>query len=168
MAVWEPLSNGVTWQRYPLFSFRRSRAEMESEFGPPQARDHDSNGTGPVDAWTVRFPCGLELLLWADHLKSDGSLVPPDVDTWIEVQANDCDFAHIAAHMPFELRAVSPWLPDRRTHPVARWQVMRRDDNGNVFALRACSTRCEADQCAHTFEGRGHQQTTWVEERPSA
>ena len=165
MAVMESLSNGVAWQRDPLFSFRRSRAEMESEFGPAQTREFDSNGMGTVDAWTLRFSCGLELLVWAHHMKSDGSPVPPNQDTWFEVHANECDFAHIAAHLPFELRAVSPWLPDRRTRPSARWQVMRRDDNGNVFAMRACSTRCEADRCADTFEGRGHKQSYWVEER---
>jgi hypothetical protein len=165
--TWEPLINGVTWKRIPLVSFRRARADLEAKLGPPQARAIDSNGCGPYDAWGLRFSCGLEVLLLAFHLGPDFSNVPADHATWVEIQANSTDFAHIETHLPFELSEVSPWLPDRRTYPAPCWIVMRQDDNGNTFEVRACSSRCEAALYSGSLESLGHKQTYWVVQKAS-
>ena len=166
--TWEPLTNGVSWKEPPLVSFRRARVALEADLGPPQARDLDSNGIGLYDAWALRFGCGLEILLLAFHMDSTARQVPKDRETWIEIQSNETDFGHIAAHLPFELEGVSPWMPDRRTAQPARWAVMRRDDNGNTFEVAAYGTECEADIVADTFEARGHKQSYWVVDRGQA
>lgn len=166
--TWEPLTGGVSWERRPLVSFRRTRAALEADLGPPQARDRDSNGMGLCDAWALRFGCGLEVLLLAFHADSKAENIPKDRETWVEIQSNKTDFAHIIAHLPFELGEAAPWLPDRRTTQPPRWTVMRLDDNGNTFEVGAYGTRCEADLVADTFEARGHKQTYWVVEREQA
>jgi len=163
--TWEPLKGGVSWREDPLVNFRRARAALEADLGPPQARDLDSNGIGPYDAWALRFPCGLEVLLLAFHLDSRVQKVPKDRETIVEIQSNQTDFAHISAHLPFELGDISPWIPDRRTTQPPRWTVMRQDDNGNTFEVGSYGTRCEADIVADTFEARGHKQSYWVVER---
>jgi len=165
----EPLTSGVSWQQQrPLVSFRRARRSLEADLGPPQARDLGSNGMGPYDAWTLHFGCGLEILLLAFHLDSKAATIPKDRDTWVEIQSNETDFAHIIAHLPFELDDVATWLPDRRTAQAPRWTVMRLDDNGNTFEVGAYGTRCEADRVTDTFEARGHKQTYRVVEREQA
>jgi hypothetical protein len=131
----------------------------------PQARDVDSNGVGDYDLWQLRFPCDLEVALLAFHLGEGFAEVPPDRETCIEVQANNTDFPHILAHLPLDVGEVSLWLPDRRTFPAARWIVMRQDDNGNVFEVQACSSRCEANLSVVSFEAGRHKQIYWVEER---
>jgi len=120
---------------------------------------------GRYDAWALRFGCGLEVLLLAFHVDSKLVNIPKHRETWIEIQSNETDFAHIVAHLPFELRDVSPWIPDRRTSRPPRWTVMRQDDHGNVFEVGTYGTRCEAEMCVQTFESRGHKQMYWFVER---
>ena len=165
MKNWEPIVDPVTWTRRPLVSFRRARTYLESELGPPQARDVDSNGCGPYDLWPLRFACGLEVLLLGFHLGSDFEDVPADRDNWIEIQANNTDFAHIMAHLPLDIGETAPWSPELRTSPAARWIVMRQDDNGNIFEVHACTSQCETDIRAAALESLGHKQAYWVVER---
>jgi hypothetical protein len=156
------MTGGVSWKEPPLVSFRRARAALEADLGPPQARDLESNGIGLYDAWALRFGCGLEVLLLAFHMDSMAENISKE--SWIEIQSNETDFAHVVAHLPFELGEVTPWIPDLRTTRPPRWTVMRRDDNGNIFEVGTYGTRCEADIVADTFEARGHKQTYWVTE----
>ena len=163
MSSCESLPEGVSWKPEPLFSFERSFEGLERTFGPPVKRDLDSNGWGPFDAWALRFSCGLEVLLWALQLRMpEGRFTGPDEARTVHVHANDRDFAHLTVHLGVDLADVSLWLPDRREHPVPRWKVMRSDDNGNVFEMCVCSTRCEADALVDQFEARGHKQMYWV------
>ena len=166
--TWEPMTGGVSWKRPPLVSFRRARAALEADLGPPQARDRDSNGMGLYDAWALRFGCGLEVLLLAFHMDPKAENISKDRESWVEIQSNETDFAHIVAHLPFALGQVVPWIPDLRTTQPPRWTVMRRDDNGSSFEVATYGTRCEADIVADTFEARGHKQTYWVAEREPA
>jgi hypothetical protein len=138
---------------------------LEADLGLPQTRDLDSNGMGLYDAWALRFACGLEVLLLAFHMDSKATNIPKDRDTWVEIQANETDFAHIVAHLPFALGEVSPRMPDLRTTRPPRWTVMRLDDNGNTFEVGTYGTRCEADIVAETFEATGHKQSYWVVEQ---
>ena len=43
------------------------------------------------------------------------------------------------------------------------WQVMRQDDNGNVFVVAENLTEEEARVLALEYERKGHKQTYWVE-----
>ena len=162
---WEALTSGVSWKGEPLVSFRRARAALEVDLGPPQARDLDSNGMGRYDAWALRFGCGLEVLLLAFQINSRMETIPKDRDTWVEIQSNETDFAHIVAHLPFEVGEVSPWMPDRRTARPPRWTVMREDDNANTFEVATYGTRCEAEMRIRDFEAHHHKQTYWFVER---
>jgi hypothetical protein len=166
--TWQPLTSGLSWEQRPLVSFRRARTSLEADLGPPQARDLDSKGMGLYDAWMLRFSCGLEVLLLAFHMDAKAAQIPKDRDTWVEIQSNETDFAHIIAHLPFELDDVATWLPDRRTAQAPRWTVMRLDDDGDTFEVGAYGTRCEADRVADTFEARGPKQTYRVVERVQA
>ena len=163
--TWEPLKNGLSSTQGPLVSFRRARSALEVDLGPPQARDLDSNGMGLYDAWAMRFNCGLEVLLLAFHMDSKVQNIPKDWETWVEIQANETDFPHMLAHLPFELGEVSPWIPDRRTTRPPDWTVMRQDDNGNRFEVGSYGTRCEAEIRIQRLEAGGHKQMYWVVER---
>jgi hypothetical protein len=169
MADWETLPRGAKWAGRPLFSFETKRGEVVERVGPPHAVDLDSNGCGPVDAWGLRFACGLEVVLWVFHIRMpEGRRVGDDELAVFEVQANEADEAHIRFHLPFALEAVSWWMHEPPLQrPPASWVVWRQDDNGNRFEVGACTSRCEAAETAATFESRGHKQTYWVEKRSS-
>jgi len=164
VSTWEPITEPVSWKREPLVAFRQSRALLETTLGPPQVSGVDSNGLGLYDLWALRFQCGLEVLLLAFH-DSKFVSVPRDCENWIDLQSSDTDLAHIAAHLPFDLRELSPWLPNRRAARPPAWFVMRQDDNGNVFELARCTSRCEAQLKVDALESLGHKQTYWVDDR---
>jgi hypothetical protein len=164
VAAWRPIVPPLAWPRRPLVSFRASREALEEKLGPPQERDGDSNGMGPVDIWALHFDCGLEVMLLAFHVASDLSEVPRHEPTWVEIQANSTEFEHISAHLPLALVGVSPWLPDRRTYPPNRWALMRQDDNGGVFEVQRFSSRCAAGLALSKFEALYHKQMYWLAE----
>ena len=164
MSIWKPITDRVSWKREPLVAFRQSRSVLEATLGLPQARDIDSNGLGLYDLWALRFHCDLDVLLLAFH-DSKFVPVPPELENWVDLQSNDTDCAHIAAHLPFDLGELSPWLPDRRAARPCSWLVMRQDDNGNVFEVTRCTTRCEAQFRVDVLESAGHKQTYWVDDQ---
>lgn len=45
------------------------------------------------------------------------------------------------------------------------WCLMRMDDNGNQFVVRADLTRNAAEALARQFEARGHKQSYWVRQQ---
>ncbi|NUP08821.1 MAG: hypothetical protein HOW73_22470 [Polyangiaceae bacterium] len=166
---WQTLPSGVSWSSTPFVTFRKSRLELESVFGPPQAVGIDSNGFGSMDVWALRFGCGMELLLLAFYTRSgDGGEFRPDEAGFVEIQATTTDFGHIAAHLPFELGQVDAWLPDRRTYPEPCCAVMRQDDNGHVFEVRSHSSRCAAERDLAELEALTHKQSYWLVDLPPA
>lgn len=46
---------------------------------------------------------------------------------------------------------------------VARWALLRLDDNGNRFMVAVFPSRHEALAAMRGFEAHGHKQTYWVE-----
>jgi hypothetical protein len=162
VSTWKILPDGVSWNSPPVVNFQKVMSELEQVLGPPPGRDLDSNGIGLFDAWALQFPCGLEVTLMAFQLGSNGGRITATEPRWIELHANSLDFPHILAHLPFDPGELSPWVPDRRQFPPNRWQVMRQDDNGNVFPVSAFSSRCEAELVAARFEHLGHKQMYWV------
>jgi hypothetical protein len=46
---------------------------------------------------------------------------------------------------------------------LARWRVLRQDDNGNVFLVAEVETENEAQELAAKYEARGHKQLYLVE-----
>jgi hypothetical protein len=51
-----------------------------------------------------------------------------------------------------------------REPEIATWTVWRIDDNGNVFVVRRCLSKQEADRLVDLFTARGHKQTYWAEQ----
>jgi len=45
------------------------------------------------------------------------------------------------------------------------WCLVRLDDNGNQFVVRADQTRAAAEALARQFEARGHKQSYWVRQQ---
>jgi hypothetical protein len=45
------------------------------------------------------------------------------------------------------------------------WCLVRLDDNGNEFVVRADLTRAAAEALARQFEARGHKQSYWVRQQ---
>lgn len=165
MSTWEPLPEGVTWSIRPLFSFRASRATIERRFGVPMLVNGDSNGMGPIDAWAMRFGCGLELCLWIFHLRPDGSTIDdPHEPAWIEVQASAAQEAHILFHLELPVSALSRWESATFLPEPAVWRLVRQDDNGVRAEVARYTSQCEAATAATAFEERHHKQTYWVEE----
>jgi hypothetical protein len=153
----------VTWKcAGPLAVFHALRSQIENRFGPPIARDLDSNGTGAFDAYLLRFPCGLEVALWRFHLGGDVRdglrTIDPDHEPlgW-ELYANQNDAAHALLHVGItDARfAEPPTLP-------ANFAVMRADDNGNQVEVTRVTSRCEAECLVAEYEARAHKQTYWV------
>ena len=164
---WEPLPNGVTWAHAPWFTFRLSRTEMLRFLGPPQLPDCDSGGTGPVDIWALRFPCGLEATLALFAISAVGP-VGADERGPVEARSSDLDLEHLRVHLPFPMEQISYWSPHPGRSPPRDWWLVREDDNGNVVDMASFATVCEAGAAARVFEARGHKQTYTVTHRPSA
>jgi hypothetical protein len=165
LVPWKPITEDVPWNRLPLVSLRKSRSFLTGALGQPQAREVESDGIGPYDLWAMRFPCGLEVLLLAFHRAPDFSPLSPDDAGSVVLESSSVDWAHIAAHLPFDVGELSVWTPDRRLPGPCDWTVMRQDDNGNVFEVRSCSSSCEAEALARELESHGHKQTYWVTTR---
>src|SRR5262249_32066718 len=140
-----------------------------AKFGPPVARDQDSNGLGPFDCHCLRFSCGLEVTLWCFHLDPGGRMLDPLVEpSWFEIHSNERDLEHIGFHLGIA-PATMRLCHDASQRPLAsspahRFRVMRQDDNGNRFVVKSTSSRCEADALVEEYESRGHKQTYWVDE----
>ena len=49
--------------------------------------------------------------------------------------------------------------------PAVDWCVLRLDDNGNRFLVRAGLPRAEAEALAREFAARGHKQSYWAQPR---
>jgi hypothetical protein len=168
---WERLER-VAWSSPPLASFQAVRREIEQRFGPPAARDLDSNGMGPFDAYCGRCACGLEIVLWRFHLHPvirDGRSVDPEIEpSGFEIHANQLDLEHIAFHLAVPCESMSLWHkwngPPNAPQAPQRFLVMRLDDNANTFVVRTASSSCEAEAVAREYTRRGHKQTYWVEE----
>jgi hypothetical protein len=45
------------------------------------------------------------------------------------------------------------------------WCLVRLDDNGNEFVVRADLTRAAAEALLRQFEARGHKQSYWVRQQ---
>jgi hypothetical protein len=117
-----------------------------------------------MDVWALGFSCGLELILLAFKHDSHFVDVAEDQLGWIELQSNSRDLQHIAAHLPFELVEVLPYLPNRcETHP-AHWALLRQDDNGHVFEIQRFASRCAANRALAGFEALHHKQSYWLNE----
>lgn len=160
----------VTWTSRTLAAFEAMVAEVEARFGPPSARDFDSNGLGPCDAHLLRFPCGLEVALWRFHL--DPQLRPIDVaveSCWHEVYSPElADLDHIAFHLEVPIEKMDLSM-DGDGQPLAgraapAFLVMRTDDNGNDDEVRRVTSQCEAEAVAAQYERRGHKQLYWIAE----
>ena len=152
----------VSWKDRPEFFLDVSRDELEAALGPPEATDADSNGLGPMEVWSKKLPCGLELgLLRFRYATPTGRPLGPDEPAAAELYLSDGDGAHAALHMQLPLERLQ-----QHSAGVALplpWCVMRQDDNGNRFEVTRCSSRCEAEARAAEFEARGHKQMYWVE-----
>jgi hypothetical protein len=163
---WHPITEDVAWDPRPLVSLQKARSFLCTALGPPQARDVESDGIGPYDLWAMRFACGLEVLLLAFHWDLQaGVALDPDQENRVVLESSSADWAHIAIHLPFDAGAVTVWMPDRRASDPLDWTVLRQDDNGNVFEVQSCSSRCEAHGIARKLESHGHKQIYWVTER---
>ncbi|CAD5107038.1 hypothetical protein [Zestomonas carbonaria] len=46
---------------------------------------------------------------------------------------------------------------------AADWCVLRLDDNGNQFLVRAGLDRAQAEALARDFAARGHKQSYWAQ-----
>ncbi len=157
-----------TWTSPPLASFEALAATIDARFGPPTARDVDSNGQGLFDAYDLRFSCGLEVVLWRFHLGVRLQTIDPAIEPSVfEIHANERDLEHVAAHLGIEIESMQVWS-DREGVGVARaprsFVVMRTDDNGNDAEVRRVTSRCEADALVRELESRGHKQSYWVAE----
>jgi len=47
------------------------------------------------------------------------------------------------------------------------WQVIRQDDNGNLFVMRTDLSEKQARELVREFEARGHKQSYWVKQETS-
>jgi hypothetical protein len=169
MTPWEILPQGVKSNRTPLFIFPTTRAAMEAVLGPPQAVDLDSNGMGPIDAWALQFPCGLEVVLWIFKIRPNGSTIDDRNDvSSVEVQSPDLDIEHVRHHLPFTLGEIAPWELEPALRVVAprSFLLVRQDDNGNRFEVKSFTSSCEAQAAVRAFESLGHKQTYWIEPLP--
>ena len=166
MTPWETLPQGVQWKSSPLFGFPTTRAAVEAVLGPPQGVDLDSNGIGPIDVWALRFPCGLEVVLWFFKRRPDGSSIEDRNDpSSVEVQTPDLDIEHVRHHLPFTIGEIWPWEfdPALRFHAPRSFLLVRQDDNGNRFEVKSFTSQCEAHTAVRAFEALGHKQTYWIE-----
>ncbi|MCY1339757.1 hypothetical protein D9M68_363710 [compost metagenome] len=50
----------------------------------------------------------------------------------------------------------------------ADWCVLRLDDNGNQFLVRAGLSRAQAEALAAEFAARGHKQSYWAQQTDDA
>src|SRR5689334_9321062 len=107
--TWTPLPGGVTWRCPPLFTFQLPFPQLRARLGPPQFPEVDSNGMGPIDAWTLRFACGLELILWQFLIDRTGGRVVEGELSWIEVKSNERDLDHICHHVPVPIGELAFW-----------------------------------------------------------
>jgi hypothetical protein len=159
----------VPWRSAPIATFETMAAVVEARFGPPSLRDLDSNGVGDFDAHLVRFPCGLEVALWRFHLSAGGlRLVDRDSEPSIyEIHANEQDLEHVANHIHVAFESMIRCLDSSGRPAVSqrphRFRVMRLDENGNQFLVKAVSSRCEAEALVREYEVRGHKQTYWIQ-----
>ena len=156
----------VTWKSPPLAEFEAMAATIDARFGPPSARDLDSNGIGLFDALCLRFSCGLEVWLWRFHLGVQLRVIDPVVEpSRYEIYANQRDLAHIAFHLDVPIEMMTLWTDldgaPLVTPPPDAVVVMRTDDNGNDFEVRRLTNRCQAAALVRAYEARGHKQTYW-------
>ena len=161
--VWEPLTTGVPWTGLPLLAARASGKELVDRLGAAHATDLDSNGLGPVDAWALRFPCGLEVAVWLFRQRPDGSRIEePNESAHVEIYAKDRDIEHVRFHLPISTTD-NPWESKESLSGRRAWGLLRQDDNGNLYAVREFTSQREAEAAAASFEAHGHKQMYWVE-----
>jgi hypothetical protein len=159
----------VNWTSPPLAGFHSLMRDIEAKFGPPVARDQDSNGVGLCDCHCLRFSCGLEVTLLRFHLAPGLRAIDPLIEpSWFEILANERDLDHVGFHLGIA-RASLSLTYDANQRPFAvssarRFRVMRQDDNGNRFVVKSVTSRCEANALAGEYESRGHKQTYWVDQ----
>jgi hypothetical protein len=166
MTPWEILPHGVTSKCTPLFIFPTTRAAVEAVLGPPQAVDLDSSGMGPIDAWALHFPCGLEVVLWIFKILPNGSTIDDRNDvSSVEVQSPDLDIEHVRHHLPVPVAEIWPWGNGTVPAPQ-RFLLVRQGDNGNRFEVKSFTSSCEAQSAVRAFESLGHKQTYWIEPVP--
>ncbi len=154
MTSWELLPQGVTSKCLPLFVFPTTRAAVEAVLGPPQRVDLDSNGVGPIDAWALGFPCGLEVVLWLFKMRPDGSMIDDGAElSSFEIQSPDLDIEHVRHHLPFPIGEIWPWGCNSAPRVAAPRSVVlvRQDDNGNRFEVKSFTSRCEAQSAMREF-----------------
>jgi hypothetical protein len=166
--MWDPIPGGVTWKSPSLLTFRTGRAFLTSSLGEPHAVNLDSNGLGLFDVWALRFPCGLEATVSIFHLHPNGSgaaITNPNEPANIEIHANERDLAHILFHLPMASSGSHTWKSSACVEGPRNWVVAREDDHGNRYDVARFTSECEAAAAARTFEGRGHKQIYWVEQR---
>jgi len=100
----------LTWSSPGLAGFVTMAPPIEARFGPPSARDLDSNGLGLFDVRCLRFHCGLEVALWqfqrGDQLQEIDPATEPSM---FEIHANQRDLAHIAFHLGVPIETMSAW-----------------------------------------------------------
>jgi hypothetical protein len=160
------LTEELTWSSPGLAGFVTMAPPIEARFGPPVARDLDSNGLGLFDVRCLRFPCGLEVALWQFQRGDQQQELDPATEPFMfEIHANQRDLAHIAFHLEVPLETMSVWT-DHDGVPLATAPstviVMRTDDNGNDVEVRRLTNRCEATALVREYEARAHKQTYWI------
>ncbi len=158
----------VTWTSPALATFGAMAAEIEVRFGPPSARELDSNGLGPFDAHLLRFPC--ELALWRFHLGPQASPIDPIVEPccYDVYSPEPSELDHLAFHLGVPVEQLSLATDGAGRPLLARaarlFRVMRTDDNGNDVEMTRVTSRCEAEAMVAQYERRGHKQSYWVSE----
>jgi hypothetical protein len=164
----------VTWRSQPLATVDAMAAEVDARFGPPSARDLDSNGLGLFDAHLLRFPCGLELALWRFHLGPPLYPIDPAIaPCCYEVYSPEPrDLDHIAFHLEVPVEQMS-LTTEGAVGPLAAraapsFIVMRTDDNANDVEVIRVLSRCEAEAVVERYERRGHKQSYWIAEADPA
>ena len=158
------LASGVRWPKAARGDPRVAVVAIEGEalvdaLGPPTLPHANLDGIGPMEVWTLGWPCGCEAALWRVHTLD----APPSE---VDVLSNDADVEHVLHHLA--LPGIVRWRADsladeqrpRRPEPL---QLVRQDDNGHRFLMRRFDSRVAAECAQRTFEARGHKQLYLIE-----
>lgn len=148
----------VAWTARPLAEVEMPAVLLEARFGPPSARDLDSNGVGLFDAHCLRFPCGLEVSLWRFHPEPSLRPISSGSAGLYLIHANQQDLEHVVFHL--HVPAERTWVPSA---PAPRTViVMRADDNGQDAEVTRVTSRCEGEAIVRAYEARAHKQSYWL------
>lgn len=158
---------GVPWSSPPYATFEALAPALEAKWGPPIARDLDSNGLGLFDCHRLQFPCGLEVALWRFHCTPDLQRIDAAHEpSPYEIHANQPDLAHIVFHLDLPPHAVHPTTTAAGAPLIAPIKpsliLMRQDDNGNRYEVVRVTSDCEAESLLHRYEATGHKQLYWI------